>query len=256
MVIFKYMRYSKKYYSERDEKTSKSANIVTSLVFELIKPKSVVDFGCGAGTWLKKFREKGVKKTIGIDGKWAQKGLLKIDQSDFIEHNLEYELNLNDTFDLAMSLEVAEHLPKESAEVFVKTLTNHAPVVLFSAAIPFQGGTHHVNEQWPEYWVKLFEKRGYVVIDAIRGKVWNNPGIKAHYAQNCLIFTEKKYLKKNNTLKKEAEKTNKNQLSIVHPYLFLSKTSPENMSLKKNIPLFLKLVKNAIFNKFRKIIKN
>jgi len=229
--------------------TNKSAEIITSLILDIIRPESVIDFGCGSGTWLKKFQEKGVKKVVGVDGKWARKKLLEINQSDFIEHNLENELNLNNTFDLAISLEVAEHLPEESAKDFVKTLTNHAPVVLFSAAIPLQGGTHHVNEQWPEYWVSLFENKGYIVIDCIREKIWKNNNVISHYAQNCLMFVEKEFLKQNDSLKESSEKTNKNQISLVHPRLFLSKSDPNKMSLKEKLPLFYKLVKNAALNR-------
>ena len=67
---------------------------------------------------------------------------------------------MNRKFDLVLSLEVAEHLPSECAEAFVESLVNLGPVILFSAAIPYQGGENHVNEQWPEYWVGVLSGEG------------------------------------------------------------------------------------------------
>jgi hypothetical protein len=53
-------------------------------------------------------------------------------------------------------LEVGEHISESAANHFIESLTTHAPVVLFSAAIPYQGGDHHVNEQFLPYWVERF----------------------------------------------------------------------------------------------------
>ena len=100
----------------------------------------------------------------------------------FMSHDLTKNLKLNKTFDLAMSLEVAEHLPSDQAEIFVETLTKLAPVILFSAAIPGQGGMGHINEQWPDYWVNLFIKKGYQPIDYIRRKICNNDRVQWWYA--------------------------------------------------------------------------
>ena len=93
-------------------------------------------------------------------------------------------------WEMILSLEVGEHLPKECAETFVYSLTQLAPVILFSAAIPFQGGTQHVNEQWQDYWVKHFQNKGYVAIDCIRNRVWGNERVEVWYAQNILIFAK------------------------------------------------------------------
>jgi hypothetical protein len=91
-------------------------------------------------------------------------------------------------FDLAMSLEVAEHLPESSAAGFVESLVAAAPAVLFSAAIPFQGGWHHVNEQWPEYWALLFKQHRYFALDCLRSAFWDNPRTCWWYAQNMVLF--------------------------------------------------------------------
>lgn len=85
-------------------------------------------------------------------------------------------------------MEVAEHLYPEFAPNFVKLLTSLSNVVLFSAAIPYQGGVHHVNEQSPGYWADLFAKEGYVCIDCLREKIWEDESILWWYRQNIMIF--------------------------------------------------------------------
>jgi hypothetical protein len=51
-----------------------------------------------------------------------------------------------------------------------------------------QGGTHHVNEQWPAYWQDLFERQGYRMLDLIRREIWTNPEIQFWYRQNIFLF--------------------------------------------------------------------
>jgi hypothetical protein len=123
-------------------------------------------------------------------------------------------------FDLAESLEVAEHLPREAASAFVGFLCSLAPIVLFGAAIPYQSGAEHINEQWPGYWAELFSQRGYVAIDAIRSRVWNNPGIEAWYSQNTLIYVDREYLKTFEKLRVFPVVSPQDVLPIVHPWLW------------------------------------
>ena len=223
--------YSDKFYEERID-SLQSARHIVPLVLELVQPNSVVDVGCGTGEFLHVFKENGIKDLFGIDGKWVNKKKLRIPGNFFLPRNLEKPLRIGRKFDLVVSLEVAEHLPEKSAKTFVETLTNLGPVVLFSAAIPFQGGTHHVNEQWPEYWAKLFEKKGYVPVDCIRRKIWNNDKISFWYAQNTLLFVKKNYLKNNAKLKKEFEQTGGLALSKVHPKLYLARAKRYNLITK------------------------
>jgi hypothetical protein len=87
-------------------------------------------------------------------------------------------------------VEVAEHLPASGAPSFVADLARLAPVVAFSAAIPGQGGEGHVNEQWPEYWERLFAASGYRVVDALRRPFWRHPDGPAYVAQNLLLAVD------------------------------------------------------------------
>src|SRR5262249_32708194 len=91
------------------------------------------------------------------------------------------------------------------------------PLVLFSAAIPFQGGIGHINEQWPDYWVRYFAEREYRPIDCIRRHIWNNPKVEWWFAQNTFLFARQDQLESRPALKKEWENTDARQLALVHP---------------------------------------
>jgi hypothetical protein len=95
--------------------------------------------------------------------------------------------SLGRRFHVALCLEVAEHLEESDGERLISALTAHADTIVFSAAAPGQPGQHHVNCQWPEYWQRLFDERGYVCDDSIRWTMWHDPLIEPWYRQNCMI---------------------------------------------------------------------
>jgi SAM-dependent methyltransferase len=206
----------------------RSAQIVVPMVLKLIRANSVVDVGCGDGTWLAVFRELGVQDTLGLDGDYVDRQLLQIPPDQFIPSNLSRPFKVGRSFDLAVSLEVAEHLPAESAEGFVLSLTQLAPVVFFSAAIPFQGGTKHVNEQWPDYWTNLFGSRGYLAIDCIRMNIWDDENVEFWYRQNCLIFARSSFIASHDALRTAYEATNAHALRLVHPQRYLAMAEPRS----------------------------
>jgi SAM-dependent methyltransferase len=209
--------YSHNFYETNRTGSLISARQIVPLVMDLVKPKSVVDVGCGLGTWLSVFDTLGVQDYIGIDGEWVDQSQLEIPQSKFVRAELQAGVRLNRKFDLVLSLEVAEHLPPDCAALFVDSLTALGPVVLFSAAIPYQGGTNHRNEQWPEYWRDLFQTNHFVVIDALRNKLWQNGSVEYWYAQNILLFVRRDYMESSPPLRREAELTRLDQLNLVHP---------------------------------------
>lgn len=170
------------------EGAERSARQIVPIILEWLQPQSVVDVGCGLGAWLSVFQELGVQEYLGVDGNHVDVNKLKIPRSNFSGHDLTHPFNLNRRFDLAISLEVAEHLPESSARAFIESLVLLADVVLFSAAIPFQGGTGHVNEQWSRYWVQIFEQYNYVEIDCLRRRIWHNKQVEPWYIQNSLLF--------------------------------------------------------------------
>jgi len=213
--------YTEDFYQRRRERTLRSAREVVPLVLDLLHPRSVVDVGCADGGWLSVFRAHGVEDIYGIDGEWVDRGTLAIPDDRFAYVDLRKPFRLERQFDLVVSLEVAEHLPGECAETFVDCLTRLGPTILFSAAIPWQGGTGHLNEQWPEYWARHFEDRGYVVVDCLRRKIWQNDKVEWPYVQNALMVVRREALAGHPTLQREFENAGPATLSVVHPRKYL-----------------------------------
>jgi SAM-dependent methyltransferase len=181
------MLYDPAYYATIRHAAESSAQVIVPLVANLIQPRSVLDVGCGDGTWLDAWRRTGVDDYFGVDGGEVQP-VLRIPADGFSPRDLTAPLDLGRRFDLVQSLEVAEHLPASAAEEFVRSLVGHGDAILFSAAIPHQGGTGHVNEQWPDYWAHLFSRAGFTVYDWVRPRIWGNDRVAWWYAQNTLLF--------------------------------------------------------------------
>ncbi|MFO0335799.1 MAG: methyltransferase domain-containing protein [Pseudomonadota bacterium] len=182
--------YDAGFYRDIMDGSYRSARAILEFLFGWHRPLSVVDFGCGVGTWLKAARELGVADTLGLDGDYVDRKLLQIPAECFRPTDLSKPVPaLGRTYDLAVSLEVAEHLPDSRADGFVADVAAAADVVLFSAAIPGQGGNHHVNERFPSYWIPRFASHGVRCYDAVRPHFWGRPEIEVWYRQNVLVFT-------------------------------------------------------------------
>lgn len=212
------MKYGSAYFSAQKE-TLRSARAVVPRIAEMVQPRSVVDVGCGIGVWLSGFVELGVTDIIGVDGAYVPRDLLVIPQDRFRAADLTQPLQLGRTFDVALSLEVAEHLPGEVAGAFVASLTSLAPVVIFSAAIPIQGGRGHVNEQWQTYWARLFGEQGFVAVDAIRPEIWTCRDVDWWYRQNTIVYVREERLASYKLLAEARQRTDERMLDIVHPVL-------------------------------------
>ncbi|MDR2140070.1 MAG: class I SAM-dependent methyltransferase [Tannerella sp.] len=183
-------KYNTRFYQDnRAEKKIGSVHVVLSEVMKVLPEiRSAVDFGCGTGTWLAGLQSYGVREIRGLDGAWVNKELLVIPPQCFTETDFEQEIRLERTYDLAVSVEVAEHIRETSAKGFIRALTGAADIVLFSAAIPFQGGAGHVNEQWPAYWNTLFNERGFIAVDCLRKRLWNRMDVLEFHRQNLMLF--------------------------------------------------------------------
>jgi SAM-dependent methyltransferase len=213
--------YTSAFYSTYASDSISSAEEILGVVKDIVQPSSVVDVGCGIGTWLKVWKDWGVEQITGIDGEYVDRGKLLFPRERFAAMDLTSPLASGERFDLVQSLEVAEHLPAKSAEAFVSFLCSLGPVVLFSAAIPYQGGTDHINEQWPEYWAELFNTHGYVTVDAIRDRVWANPRVAYYYAQNALLFVHSDHVERLGLQGWKQSSKMSAALSRVHPRAWL-----------------------------------
>jgi SAM-dependent methyltransferase len=206
--------YTEQFHRELHSRSFQSARNVVPEILQLVRPHSVIDVGCGLGSWLAVFREHGIEEVLGVDGDYVDRRQLAIPEKLFRSQDLTLPLTIDQSFDLVMSLEVAEHLPPSAARSFVSTLTKLGPVILFSAAIPSQPGTHHVNLQWPMYWAKLFAEFGYQSIDCLRRRIWSEPDVDWWYAQNCIFYVTKDRLKDYPAL---ASAAGTDVLPLVHP---------------------------------------
>ena len=166
-----------------------SAREILPFIWKIINPQSVADFGCGLGNWLSVAKTMGAKQIVGVDREYVLANDMYIPRENFIPHNLCEPFDLKRKFDLAICVEVAEHLPEECALNLVKTLTVHADTILFSAALPHQGGQKHINEKPLDYWVKLFQAHGFSFYDGLRQEFWNNPRVHFWYRQNCFLVS-------------------------------------------------------------------
>ena len=179
--------YNNQYYN------TNSAEEVVPIILKHFGVNSVLDVGCGIGTWLKVFKNYGID-VFGIENYQADKKKLfeNITEDEFIEIDISNPFNLNRKFDLVISLEVGEHLEADKADIYIKNLIQHGNIIIFSAAIPEQGGDRHINEQWNSYWSHLFEKYSYYCHDIIRPSIWNNENVEWWYKQNIFVYNRDK----------------------------------------------------------------
>lgn len=165
-----------------------SAKEIVPILLERFHPNSIVDVGCGTGSFALEFIHNKVEDVLGFEGLWVKDVKTVLDKDKYIYCDISEKLEIAREFDLCLCLEVAEHLDYSKARTLISNLTQLSPRVVFSAAIPLQGGNHHVNEQWPDYWASIFADEGFYLEWDPRLSIWNNSRIAPCYRQNLLVF--------------------------------------------------------------------
>lgn len=218
--------YNAAFYKSISNSSFSSAKHILAMVMKNCKVESILDVGCGVASWLKGYAElTGSDDYIGVDGAYVNEKQLLIPANKFRKVDLKQPLDLKRQFDLVISMEVAEHIEEPFADTFIDSLVCHSDKILFSAALPGQDGTYHVNEQFPEYWAEKFAKRGYVCIDFIRDEIWNDRSVEVWYRQNTLFFVKESNLALYPTLQALSKEKATSKLTRINPDLWVEKTS-------------------------------
>lgn len=180
--------YNDRFFDYIDGGARRSARALIGHMMHHLAPSSVADFGCGRGVWLGEWIAAGVADVAGVDGEYVDRERLAIPSGQFHAADLSRAVELGRRFDLVMSLEVAEHLPPAASRAFVETLCRHGDIVIFSAAVPGQGGENHVNERPLDDWRALFAEAGYQPHDAVRPALAQRPDVEPWYRYNTLLY--------------------------------------------------------------------
>jgi SAM-dependent methyltransferase len=169
-----------------------SAPTVAASILGDLAPKTAIDVGCGTGALLAQLRSAGCD-VIGLEYAEPARVLchsrgLDVRPFDLVSDSLAD----NRTYDVAISMEVAEHLPETVADRYVDLLAFLGKTIVFTAALPGQGGTGHINEQPHEYWIEKFEKRDRVLDWTLTSRwreVWKDSGaVQSWYYNNLMVF--------------------------------------------------------------------
>lgn len=217
------------------DKTGTSARAILPPLIERFGVRSLVEVGCGNAHWTQAGIDTGVADYAVVDGPWNDRDQLLVDRSRFLEADLRRPLQLGRRFDLALCLEVAEHVPHESADVVVRSLCALSDVILFGAAIPFQGGYGHINEQWPSWWREKFEREGYRPYDLVRPQHWNDSAIHYWYRQNAFVYVSEANVAATAAAGGLAAVAPPVLFDAVHPEKYAEIASYEGIALKRMV---------------------
>jgi SAM-dependent methyltransferase len=200
-----------------------SAGRIFEIVQRHLALKSALDVGCGTGDFLFQADKRGVADVFGIEGTWAANSRFLLEPEKRRLLDLEQPFDLGRVFDLVISLEVAEHLSARAAQGFVESLARHGDFVLFSAAIPQQGGINHVNEQWPAYWAAQFRAHGFDCHDFIRWEIWEDELLPFYYRQNIFLYARRSVVERGDPRIAKPFPPSPKLVPVVHPTLYRKK---------------------------------
>lgn len=179
--------YSKNYYSRHANGSLNSANRILSLLSEFIHPNSVADIGCGTGTWGFTAEKIWGAQIFAFDRHRYDDCDMYISAEKYFQCDLRQKTRLG-RYDLAICVEVIEHIDQNYEDIVIDNLCACSDTLLFSGALPFQGGTGHINERPFSYWLEKFNMRGYTMIQDIRWSIWDQSDIEIWYRNNIMFL--------------------------------------------------------------------
>lgn len=185
--------YSRAFFDGLDREQAAGYDAMATTIVRRFSPASVVDVGCGSGGLLAALHRQGVPHLLGLESSKAGIASVKRKRLAVEPVDLARPFTLP-PFDLAISLEVAEHLPEPVADAFVDGLVSGPRRLVFSAATPGQGGENHVNEQPHEYWIAKFAARHFLVDEAATKETreeWNAHGVAPWYCRNVILLSSR-----------------------------------------------------------------
>jgi SAM-dependent methyltransferase len=216
--------YDPHYHDEKREPARRAAERILPIVLSLVDVESMLDVGCGPGSWLAVAQRLGVPRVTGVEGEWARAwvddGGTPSHTYDLVFANLEDELILPNSYDLAICIEVVEHLSPARGESFVADLCRCAPHVLLGAAIPGQQGPNHLNTRWVSYWGSCFAAHGFRPLDVVRGQVWNDSALLLPVRQNPVLFVRDDWFERTRSRARTLPSPSIAALDLVHPDLY------------------------------------
>jgi len=239
-------RYSKEFYHSVDNRASETAKVIFRELRNYLNVTTMVDAGCGSGAWARTAIDEGFTQAFGVDlsssldlikknksfEKILANGNLILIERDFVKDSV----SGLPVAELAICLEVAEHLPPEIGASLITRLTEASNFVIFSAAQPGQGGTYHINERPIEFWVEEFAKYNFEPFDPFREILRKSQNVPRFYALNMLLFVSKGSI---NTDKRVLDKHALNNARVVRKDQLDKRTLIEKMryALIKKLPL-------------------
>ena len=174
-------------YDQIESEEKPFANRLATWIKENINPKKVVDIGCGPGTYVYSLRDNGINAYgYDIDD--------RVDGKDYLKKLSLFEIN--DKSDVVICLEVAEHIETSLSDSIVDSIirnVNDDGIIIWTAAIPGQGGVGHINCQKKEYWEEKFISRGFHRDCAIESNLLEyirSGPYMGWFLQNLMVFKD------------------------------------------------------------------
>jgi hypothetical protein len=231
-------------------RTNDSARRILPYLIDLFRPTSMLDLGAGFGNWSVEAMRLGLQPVISVDGQWTiDQGGLLVPRETFVVHDLAQPIDLKQRFDLVLSLETGEHIAPDAAGTFADSMVRHGDLVVFSAAIPWQGGFNHLNEAWPSYWIALLKTRNFRCFDLVRPQFWDDAEIPYFYRQNTLVFVNRQRADLIDLAERRVAQLalTRDPLDLVHPTIFEhARAAQPQLTLRKVLPRLPALLASAV----------